>query len=153
MINWINNKYGLNLTDEDLSELKNFTLLWNIYENTVFNNSFSIALLQQEILNRNLQIDDFNGVFTYFQDRYIVNGNTNERFDHLNFRPNDRMNLVSDCLLNVNGNSPDKILSMGIIVYRFRNNLFHGLKDFMFIAEQQDNFRHANSYLQTFLDS
>lgn len=153
MINWINNKFGLNLTDEDLSELKNFTLLWNIYENTIFNRSFSIARLQQEILNRDLQIGNFNEVFNYFQNRYTENGITNDRFNHLNFRPNDQMALVRDCLLNINMVPQDKILSIGIIVYRFRNNLFHGLKDFMVIAEQHDNFRNANSYLKTFLDS
>ncbi len=153
MINWINNKYGLSLTNEDLSELKNFTLLWNIYENTIFNSSFSIPLLQNEILNRNLQMDNFSGVFIYFQDRYTSNGDTNGRFDHLNFRATDRRVLVRDCLLNANVSPLDKILSIGIIVYRFRNNLFHGLKDFMFIDEQQENFRQSNIYLQMFLDS
>jgi hypothetical protein len=144
MIDWINSKYGTNLTEQDISEVKNFALLWNIYENTIFNNSFTIDQLQLEIANRNLQLNDFNDILIYFQNRYTANGNTNQRFEHLHFRPNDRMNLVRECLLNVNNNPHDKILSVGIIVYRFRNNLFHGLKDFMVLGEQNHNFRNAN---------
>lgn len=153
MIDWINNKYGTNLTEQDISEVKNFALLWNIYENTIFNNSFTIDQLQLEIVNRNLQLNDFNDILIYFQNRYTANGNTNQRFENLHFRPNDRMNLVRECLLNLNNNPHHKILSVGIIVYRFRNNLFHGLKDFMLLGEQNDNFRHANIYIQNFLDT
>lgn len=127
MIQWINNKYGTSLTEEDLREIKNFTLLWNIYENTIFENNFTIDRLVQEINNRNLQINQFNDVLIYFQHRYIENGATNERFNFLNFRPNDRENLVRGVLTNQNNDDHDKILAIGIIVYRFRNNLFHGL--------------------------
>lgn len=153
MIDWINTKYGTNLTDNDLTEIKNFTLLWNIFDNTIFNTAFSIGRLDQEITNRNLQFDPFNDVFTYFQNRYTENGQTNFRFNHLNFRLNDREALVRDVLTNVNNNDHDRVLAIGIIVYRFRNNLFHGHKDFMEIGQQTENFRNANLYLRIFLDS
>lgn len=39
-----------------------------------------------------------------------------------------------------------------IIVYRFRNNLFHGTKWGYGIRGQFDNFRHANDVLMAALD-
>lgn len=152
MIDWINNKYGTNLTDNDLAEIKNFTLLWNIFDNTIFNTAFSIGLLDQEITNRNLQFAPFTNVLIYFQNRYTENGQTNFRFNHLNFRQNDREALVRAVLTNANNNDHDKILAIGIIVYRFRNNLFHGHKNFMEIGQQTENFLNANLFLRIFLD-
>ena len=152
MINWINYKYGTNLTEEDLSEIRNFTLLWNIFDNTIFKNSFSIERLEQTIINRNLQLAPFQDVLVYFKDRYVIDGATNDRFDHLNFRRSDREDLVRNVLTGVNNVDHEKILALGIIVYRFRNNLFHGNKNFMEIEQQTDNFRNANMFIRMFLD-
>lgn len=152
MINWINNKYGTNLDSADLEEIKNFTLLWNIFEGTIFQNSFSINRLDTEIQNRNLDFHRFQDIFTYFQRRYVVQGQFTDRFQYLNLRANDRLNLVQQVLLGVNQNENDKLLVIGIIIYRFRNNLFHGLKDFRNLTEQVENFQNANRYLQIILE-
>lgn len=153
MINWINYKYGTTLSEADLIEIKDFSLLWNIYENTIFESDFSVAKLDQEIIIRQLQINQFNDTLDYFKNRYTLNGITNCRFTYLSFRPPDRESLVREVLTNVNNNDHDKILSIGIIVYRYRNNLFHGIKDFRTLDQQADNFRNANNYLRTFLDN
>lgn len=153
MTDWINNKYGTTLSEADLVEIKDFSLLWNIYENTIFDNNFTIDKLEVEIIRKQLQINQFNDTLDYFKNRYTENGATNNRFNHLNFRPRDREPLVREVLTNININDHDKILAIGIIVFRYRNNLFHGLKDFRTIDQQAENFRNANTYLRTFLDS
>jgi hypothetical protein len=44
------------------------------------------------------------------------------------------------------------ILAISIIIYRYRNNLFHGIKDIPKIDAQIENFKNANSFLISFLD-
>ena len=83
----------------------------------------------------------------YFKNRYIVDGATNGRFEHLNFRNNDRKELVEDVLLGNNIEVSNIVLALTIIVFRYRNNLFHGLKEMQFIDQQKENFENANLIL------
>jgi len=152
MLDWINNKFATTLSEEALNEIKNFTLLWNIYDNLIFRSHFSIHQLEIEISIRNLDYNDFHDIYEFFQNRYIDSGNINERFRNLNFRNNDREVLVQNALINNNSTNNIKILTIGIIVYRFRNNLFHGVKDFHLLNGQIENFRNANRYLKTFIN-
>lgn len=152
MITWLNNKFGTSYTEGDLEEIKNFTLLWNIYENLIFNNSFSIRQLNNEINNRNLNFQPFVEIFAYFQSRYSENGVINNRFQYLHFRNGDRETFVRNVLLNQIQDNNSKILAIGIIVYRFRNNLFHGLKEINRLHDQVENFTYANRYLRLLIN-
>ncbi|MFN8211184.1 MAG: hypothetical protein U0T33_09495 [Bacteroidales bacterium] len=152
MLQAINNKFGTNISEETLEEIKNFTLLWNIFDNTIFNTHFSIHNLNLEIDRINPPFNDYQEIFRYFQLRYVDNGAINERFRNLNFKQNDREPFVIRALLDNDLPNNDKILAVGIIIFRFRNNLFHGIKDFHFLNGQIENFRFANRYLQIFLD-
>lgn len=151
MLEWINSKFGTNITETTLIEIKDFTLLWNIFDNTLFMSEFSIDQLESTIQNRNFDFGQFRDIFLYFQNRYIEHNLINERFGNLNFRINDREQFVRIALLDNNISDNDKILAIGIIVYRFRNNLFHGVKDFRFLNNQRENFSHANRYLRILL--
>lgn len=152
MIEWINNKFGTEYSVDELGEIKNFTLLWNIFENIIFNAHFSINSLEQEIINRNPDFEDFNGCFDYFQGRYTINNSIGDRFQFLSFRRNDREQFVRDVLLGIIIDSNAKVLAIGIIIYRLRNNLFHGLKDYRYLNGQVDNFTQANSFIKNFLE-
>lgn len=151
MINWINDNFRTNYTETDLNEIKNFTLLWNIYENIFFDKSFSIEKLDRVINRSNFEFTQFQECYNYFQNRYIVNNSINERFKNLNFRRNDRMSFVQDIMLGELSNDNDKILATGIIVFRLRNNLFHGEKDYRNLNGQLTNFTNANLYLMQFM--
>ena len=152
MTEWINNRFGVNLNDENLSSIKEFSLIWNVFEGTVCNNNFSIATAEAQILNRQFNLADFQSNLDYFKDRYVENGATNDRFNFLHFRPNDREELVRQVLLGNNTDIHQIVLAITIIIYRFRNNLFHGLKDIRVIDQQNDNFQNANSFLMTLLN-
>jgi len=148
MTNWINNKFGLQLSEEDLTSVKDFTLMWNIYDNLIFQSNFTIANAENEYQNVDFEDNELEEIFNYFKNRYIDNGETKDRFDNLNFRPNDRGEFVRDVLLENDQEVENKALAITIIIYRFRNNLFHGLKDFRVIDEQKDNFDNANRFLK-----
>jgi hypothetical protein len=150
MVDWINNRFDTNLSDRELNPIKDFTLLWNIFEKMIFNNSFSIPRMSEIIYESDMKIEDFNDIFIYFRNRYVTNREVNRRFYDLNFRNQKRMEFVRDTLIDENQN--DKILSVGIIIYRLRNNLFHGLKDFRNLSGQVENFLNANRFLQLFIE-
>ncbi len=152
MLDWINNRYAIQLNEEDLVSLKNFSLIWNIFEGTVCDNSFSIATVEQSIAGRNFTVAEFEGDLLYFQNRYIEHGAPNNRYPYLYFRPNDREPFVRDVLLGIRNNIEEIVLAIIIIIYQYRNNLFHGLKEIREIDQQEPNFNRANSFLQTFLN-
>jgi hypothetical protein len=152
MINWINQRFGIHLDANDLESIKDFALIWNIFERFVCNNNFTIATVEQSISQKKLQIANFQEKFDYFKERYTENGQTNNRFNNLHFRGNDRENFVRQVLLANNNTVQDMVLTLSIIVHRFRNNLFHGIKDIQVIHEQRTNFEQANSFLKTLLD-
>ncbi|SFD43095.1 hypothetical protein [Algibacter pectinivorans] len=151
MIEWINEKFGTEFTEEQLINVKDFSLLWNIFENLVCGNRCNVNRLDERLNPIEFQIADFQENFEYFQNRYTENGTTNVRFEHLNFRNGDRKEFVSNVLLGNENVTSAKVLALTIIVFRFRNNLFHGLKDFMQIDQQEENFRNANQVLKTIL--
>lgn len=145
---WINNRFDVTFSDADLQSVKDFSLYWNVFENIVCGNNFSIGTVEQSYLNKNLNRDDFQPTIDYFRNRYITNGKLNDKFPYLYFRNNDRQSFVENVLLGASDNTNDIILASTIIVYRFRNNLFHGLKDITLINFQRENFEVANNFLQ-----
>lgn len=148
---WINQRFGVVFVDDDIKNVKDFSLYWNVFEDTVCANNFSIQIVEQTFQNRNFNRADFQGTIDYFRNRYVTDGILNEKFPHLHFRNNDRQNFVEQVLLGKLDNTNDIILASTIIIYRFRNNLFHGLKDMKTINFQQDNFEIANHFLQAIL--
>jgi len=151
MIEWINNRFGTNFTENDLGSIKDFALAWNIFENLVCNNSCSVNQLAQRLNQIDFEIGDFTEPLEYFKNRYVSNGVTNGRFEHLNFRPNDRREIVEGVLLGQNNLTRDIVFALSIIVFRYRNNLFHGLKQIENIDQQRENFENANLVLTKIL--
>lgn len=83
----------------------------------------------------------------YFKDRYFPDGAPNTQFDSLHFRPNDRR---ADVAAVLSGQVEDPIAQAAatlLIIYRLRNNLFHGVKWAAGLHDQQGNFEHANQVL------
>ena len=144
---WINNRLGTSFKTDDLTYIKEFSLLWNIFERTVCNNHCTVSRLEERLRPIDFDLAEFNEEFGYFRERYITENDTNEKFERLNFRGRDKKNLVANVLLGKETSTSNIVLSLAIIVFRYRNNLFHGLKNILFINEQKTNFFHANQVL------
>ncbi|MBB6681447.1 hypothetical protein H4O20_08330 [Aequorivita sp. 609] len=151
MIEWINNKFGTNFTENDLKNIKDFSLLWNIFENLVCDRNCTINRIEESLNQIEFQIEDFEDHLNYFKERYTADNNTNERFEYLRIVPNARKEFVKQVILGNDNNTSNKILALAIIVYRYRNNLFHGEKNFMLLNEQEENFSVANQVLTSIL--
>jgi len=151
MNEWINNKFGTEFAENDLKNIKDFSLLWNIFENLVCNRNCSINRMEESLNEIEFQLVNFENSLAYLKERYVTGDNTNERFEHLRISPDGRKEFVKRVLLEKDENTSNIILALAIIVYRYRNNLFHGEKNFMLLNEQEQNFSVANQILMSIL--
>ena len=152
MREWINQRFQTNFTEEDLSSVKDFALIWNVFEGNVCQTNFSIPAVRQRINARNMNAADFDKNLQYFRQRYLTNGVVNNRFPYLHFRTPNQATLVQNVLIGNNVNNNDIIVALILIVHRYRNNLFHGLKDMAQIDQHTENFDNANEVLRRFLN-
>lgn len=155
---WINKKFSASLTDKDYNCVTEFLLLWNLFEDRLFENDFKEDKAKPYITNniKKLDHDICNKVFEYFKARYthVESGLIiYPLFEKLNIRSRDKKEFVERTLVADSPSMEDKIFASIIIIFRYRNNLFHGLKDVTQINYQQSNFITANKMLKTFIES
>ena len=155
---WLLSKpYGYaDLTDLEREAIMHFSLLWGLFEGVALRYAASPKnirrLVERWAHQGRLNKKDFAESFAYFAQRYFVNGNPTHHFAGLNLRNNDLPDLMEAVLKGENTNLIDEITVLLMIVYRLRNNLFHGLKWDYGIRDQFDNFIHANVVLMKSVD-
>lgn len=157
-LEWISSFLSLDkqLSGEDIDSVRNFSLLWNLFEGLVFNRKASVVKMKSVVSDMHVQgklnIDDYSIFLNYFSNRYIKKGKTEDRFYGLYLRSGDMPELV-ESVLKGNEKAPEKILlALLIIVYRYRNNLFHGIKSMYDLPNQVENFKIANQLLMVFME-
>lgn len=155
-VSWISHNYANVYIDEPSQiAVVNFSLMWNVFEGQFCNNSVSVAKLDsiaEEIASGEFSEEEIQQIFDFYKNRYVENGTVNDRFDNLNFRPRDRREFVEEVILNHNHITKDSILALLIIVYRLRNNLFHGLKSFNLLHNQAENLNYASTFLSLVME-
>ena len=154
VIDWINRKIineGYKINAEDVEEIRDFTLLWNLLENICFKNYVKIDkindLIDSKIDKFNENNETFRETFKYFYTRYQ---NENKlRALNLN-RP--MKELAIKILNNTYTDKNNKLKFIMAVIYRYRNNLFHGEKQMRYIRLQKENFKIANKFLMYFIE-
>ena len=146
----INSLLGSDVSSEIGTELFEFLILWNLFERRLFNMRFSIA----EAICKDIKVSSvsLNTTFDYFKKRYVENGRTNSKFDALSFRRNDKKSNVANILCDVPDAMLNKSTAVQIIIYRLRNNLFHGLKDVESLSSNKATFLMVNEFLLSCLE-
>ena len=143
------------LPDANRQALFHFLMLWSLYEHKSLGNSASASRILSTVHEwadqGKLQANKFAGGLQYFRSRYFDNGESTPRFAGLNLRPNDSPDMVRTVLAGTNDNAADGVAALLIVVYRLRNNLFHGAKWDGDLRNQHSNFTHANTALMTAL--
>ena len=144
------------LSEEEKQEIMQFSLLWSLFEAQVLNTSASPNSIKVRVSswakNGLLQLRKFEKYREYFSRRYIENGNPTHRFQHLHLRRNDDPDLVLRVLKYETDEISDVVTALLIIVYRYRNNFFHGIKWAYQFQDQLDNFKTSNGLLVRMLE-
>ncbi len=149
---WINDYlYIQNIDSEEFVEVRNFMMLWNLFEARLFDCDFGGN--KSNIDNIHLSSDIISVTLQYLQKRYTTKGATNSLFTGLHLRSNDNPTLVQKVLLGETDNSCDIVKAIVLIIYRYRNNLYHGNKEIASLPMQKDNFIYANRFLIACLEA
>ena len=133
-----------------------FSLLWSYFEAEALHangSSNAIRLWVQDLHDRGkLDPDAFSSAINYLKDRYFKNGQFTDHFNNLNLRNNDGRDMIKAVLSGNNPDLVDSVASLFIIIYRFRNNYFHGSKWVYNLRGQGPNFTMANDSIMTAMD-
>jgi hypothetical protein len=158
MQEWFN-KYanGYNsLEQKEKDAMYHFTLLWTLFEAQILDTTGNAGEICKAIVKLSKKVDidvsQTSEIKEYFINRYVTEGNCNELFDKLDFRNKDKIQLVREVLTGRKENKIDVLMALLIIVFRLRNNFFHGKKWAYDISQQIDNFDHANKLLVYILE-
>jgi len=168
IIEWINNNLHKNnrtdkLKENDIQNILAFTMLWNLYEDLFWtrnsdntnHSAYSLGEALKTIKNKKdkLSEDIINPIFCYFYHRY----QDEVKFNQLKFRDKGADNEARKKLENMINSSiehskSDKLEFIMAIVFRYRNNLFHGEKQLIKIKYQEENFEYANKFLMHIIE-
>jgi hypothetical protein len=146
---WIdtNCRGGHALRPESVAVISSFTLMWNIFEGAVCRTDANIRLLEEhakEIAQRRLLLPDIECGVQFWRQRYVTGATFNNRFKRL-FRPKEKKprEHVEAVLLSKQNDPESQLLAVMIVIYRLRNNLFHGLKQIDELNDQVQNLTMA----------
>ncbi len=144
------------LCEDDLREISNFLLLWSLFEARIMDTHCNVSKICKKVeqweKDKPLDIIQFDQELKYFQDRYFRDDEITYHFCNLKFGKRDQKGLVRAVIKGEKNEPRDKIVAMLIIVYRYRNNLFHGEKWRYQLIDQIQNFKTANSTLKKLLE-
>lgn len=144
------------LPEADRAAIFHFTFLWSLFEAQVMGNFARADLICSKVdAWRNagtLDADQYGAELAYFRQRYFADGALTYHFAHLHLRPADQPAVVQSVIDGSNNDPRDRLLTVLMIVWRFRNNLFHGEKWSYQLQGQLPNFTQANAVLMRLLD-
>lgn len=141
------------LDDADRQAINDFSLLWPAFEGTILETDAKPGnLIQIAITLRDagqLDMGRFAEPLAYFRDRYWRDGDFTLEYQGLYTGKYNAANrkLVADALSSQPQLPEDTLAGLLLVVYRLRNNLFHGVKWAYGIRGQRNNFLQACAVL------
>lgn len=154
-VEWIsNNIEGTNtLTSEVCGLVSDFALMWSLFEASEIDDAGNFTDTIPVIARRlSLSPEVADSLLTFWRDRYLNDDTGHNRVDFLfNHHDSDHRESVVRVLQNVESSPEEKTICIIRIIYRLRNNLFHGNKSLMLLGRQTENLSHAVSSLQILL--
>lgn len=144
------------LPQPDRDAITNFALLWSLFEARLMENEANATQIAKAVdqweASATLGAEFYDGELAYFRDRYFQNGDFTFRFENLKLRKSDMPDLISAGVRGDADSPRDRVLTVLLIVWRLRNNLFHGEKWAYELQGQLENFTHANAVLMRALE-
>lgn len=148
-----------NLKEESLKPVLHFSLLWNLFEHTYFTdqkrlNPRSLKNLA-DLSHNHLSDSELDIMFKFFKRRYYSSGIFNSKYNDLGFYNNNQSDgeFCKATIKSENPSNQDKTKCVLLIIYRFRNNLFHGRKNPVSLNTYEGPFRNINKFLTHFINA
>ena len=147
------------LPDEEKQEISSFTWLWSSFEgkhcdtNAAEQNLTTFA--ERNVVSDNMTVELAICAWNYFKDRYLTGGDTRNHLDHLMGNIPNRGRSIRQAItagLDDGATTNEKSVALVLIIYRLRNNLFHGTKGQYGFVDQFKNFQHANALLRSWIE-
>ena len=154
VIRWINeriiNDQNNEIGDDDVDVIRDFTLLWNLFEALCFGNNVNMREIYSLIDSKIDLFEEtgYQNTFDYFYNRYK---NDVPKLNALNLRNSEE--LVTKVLDDEYQDKKNKLKFVMAIIYRYRNNLFHGEKNVRYLGLQKENFEKTNELLMYFIET
>lgn len=150
-LDWLVANFGLHaLSDDELDAMRDFTLVWALFEDRAMGTRGSqprlAASVEAMVIPAALPAP-FSEALSFWRNRYWENGAETYAFNALDFAKNQYRGLALAVLSGASEDAVEIVKVLLLIVMRLRNNLFHGVKWQYRMQGQLDNFRHANAVL------
>lgn len=145
------------LGQDEREAIYDFSFVWSLFEGSVLNchcNVREIRQLASNLEQRNKLGDiQLAPYIVYLQNRYYVDGRLTSPYKHLHVERSGNPAEVVEMLCNQSCVEAVRLIGCLVVVFRLRNNLFHGEKWRYQLQGQLDNFRHANEFSRSLMDS
>lgn len=144
------------LPNSDRRAIFDFAFLWSLFEAQLMDNFARADRIREKVdawvTAGSLGSELYDAELAYFRNRYFAEGKLTRHFPFLYLRPSDQPALVQAVVEGANNDPRDRMLALIMIVWRLRNNLFHGAKWAYGLRDQRENFTHANQVLMRLLE-
>jgi len=149
---WINTNLTLSdkLDDHDIPNILAFSLLWNMFESIYCSKNANMDRINK-LIDSNVDLfkeKDYEEIFEYFKSRYTDSNYLNK----LRLQKSDKI-LAQSVINSKYRDKNNKLKFIMSVIYRYRNNLFHGEKQLVKMKYQEENFKYANKFLMYFIET
>jgi hypothetical protein len=158
VIDWLNREESefAALSVEERATIADFALLWTCFESKLLategNPKNILALAERVVEAGGIPAERFTPILACFRNRYVNDGSFTHHFENLHFGKSDYQSVVKKALLGTTDDRNDLLYASLLIVFRYRNNLFHGNKWAQGVRDQQGNFQKAIELMQAVME-
>lgn len=153
-LEWLSNRVPgfAMLSREERDGIIDFSFLWSLFEGKVMDGRCDVPRIREYVLHRYqlglFQSLDCEPYIGYLKNRYYGDGEVTDYYNGLHLERSGNPIEVIEILRNKESPKEIKIIGCLIIVYRLRNNLFHGEKWHYELQGQLNNFTQANVFIK-----
>lgn len=137
------------LQQDTVLSIGKFAILWNIFEREKCNNYCTVSKIEKLIFNTSDKWHQLAEVLKRRQEQFDL---TEEQYITRKLR---RQGLNSERIEKINkflqSNGQEDIVGGLFAIYRIRNNMFHGEKDYQMLDGQKELFDAVNNVLESIL--
>lgn len=143
------NIHNCSLQQDTVLSIGKFAILWNIFEREKCNNYCTVSKIEKLIFNTSDKWHQLAEVLKRRQEQFDL---TEEQYITRKLR---RQGLNSERIEKINkflqSNGQEDIVGGLFAIYRIRNNMFHGEKDYQMLDGQKELFDAVNNVLESVL--